>query len=54
MIKNNSLRQGPDERGHFGIYGGRYVAEALMGVVVGGEKAVREAKKEESFQNELS
>jgi len=23
----------PDERGHFGVYGGRYVAEALMAVI---------------------
>ena len=53
MTKNNSLRQGPDERGHFGIYGGRYVAETLMPVVLEVEKAYREAKKEESFNNEL-
>ena len=26
----NSMRNGPDERGHFGIFGGRYVAETLM------------------------
>ena len=53
MTKNNSLRQGPDERGHFGIYGGRYVAETLMPVVLEVERAYREAKKEESFNNEL-
>lgn len=28
--KANSYRTGPDERGHFGIFGGRYVAETLM------------------------
>jgi len=54
MTKNNSLRQGPDERGHFGIYGGRYVAETLMPVILEVEKAYREAKKEESFNNELT
>ena len=54
MTKTNSLRQGPDERGHFGIYGGRYVAETLMPVVLEVETAYREAKKEESFNNELT
>ena len=54
MTKNNSLRQGPDERGHFGIYGGRYVAETLMPVILEVEKAYREAKNEESFNNELT
>ena len=54
MKKNNSLRQGPDERGHFGIYGGRYVAETLMPVILEVEKAYREAKNEESFNNELT
>ena len=54
MTKNNSLRQGPDERGHFGIYGGRYVAETLMPVILEVEKAYREAKNEKSFNNELA
>ena len=54
MTKNNSLRQGPDERGHFGIYGGRYVAETLMPVILEVEKAYREAKNDESFNNELT
>ena len=54
MTKNNSLRQGPDERGHFGIYGGRYVAETLMPVILEVEKAYRGAKNEESFNNELT
>ncbi|PPR63103.1 MAG: Tryptophan synthase beta chain [Alphaproteobacteria bacterium MarineAlpha3_Bin7] len=54
MTKNNSLQQGPDERGHFGIYGGRYVAETLMPVILEVEKAYRGAKNEESFNNELT
>ena len=54
MTKNNSLRQGPDDRGHFGIYGGRYVAETLMPVVLEVEKAYREAKNEKSFNDELT
>ena len=31
----NSFRTGPDERGHFGIYGGRYVPETLMPALCG-------------------
>ncbi len=30
----NSFRTGPDERGHFGIYGGRFVAETLMPLIL--------------------
>ena len=30
----NSFRNGPDENGHFGIFGGRYVAETLMPLVL--------------------
>ena len=30
----NSFRTGPDDRGHFGIYGGRFVAETLMPLVL--------------------
>ena len=35
----NSFRTGPDERGHFGIYGGRFVAETLMPLILDLEKA---------------
>ena len=35
----NSFRTGPDERGHFGIYGGRFVAETLMPLILELEKA---------------
>ena len=35
----NSFRAGPDERGHFGIFGGRYVAETLMPLILELEKA---------------
>ena len=30
----NTLRGGPDERGHFGIFGGRFVAETLMPLIL--------------------
>ena len=49
----NSFRTGPDERGHFGIFGGRYVAETLMPLILELEKAYNAAKADPSFQNEL-
>src|SRR3974377_1982434 len=49
----NTLRGGPDERGHFGIYGGRFVAETLMPLVVSGEAAYADARQDPSFQAEL-
>jgi tryptophan synthase beta chain len=51
--KPNTYRGGPDERGHFGIYGGRFVAETLMPLVLEVEKAYEAAKKDKSFQDEL-
>lgn len=44
---------GPDERGHFGIYGGRYVAETLMPLLLDVERAYNEAKIDPAFQREL-
>ena len=38
-VQPNSFRTGPDERGHFGIYGGRFVAETLMPLILELEKA---------------
>ena len=49
----NSFRTGPDERGHFGIFGGRYVAETLMPLILDLEKAYNDAKADPSFQDEL-
>src|ERR1700761_1183528 len=49
----NSLRSGPDERGHFGIFGGRYVAETLMPLILELEKAYNEAKVDPKFVGEL-
>ena len=37
-------RNGPDERGHFGIFGGRFVAETLMPLVLALEQAYAAAK----------
>ena len=53
-IHPNSLRNGPDERGHFGIFGGRYVAETLMPLILELEKAYNAAKTDPQFQGELT
>jgi tryptophan synthase beta chain len=50
----NSFRTGPDERGHFGIYGGRFVAETLMPLILDLEKAYAEAKNDPRFHREMS
>jgi len=49
----NTYRAGPDERGHFGIYGGRFVAETLMPLILDLERAYDEAKADPSFQAEM-
>lgn len=49
----NSYRTGPDEKGLFGIYGGRFVAETLMPLILDLEKAYEDAKADPSFQAEL-
>ncbi|MGD9844262.1 MAG: tryptophan synthase subunit beta [Variibacter sp.] len=49
----NSFRTGPDERGHFGIYGGRFVAETLMPLILDLEKAYKEARADPNFQKEM-
>src|SRR5271166_1671069 len=51
--KLNSFRKGPDERGRFGIYGGRFVAETLMPLILALEKAYVAAKADPAFQAEL-
>ena len=49
----NSLRAGPDARGLFGEFGGRFVAETLMPLVLAVEAAYKAAKADPSFQKEL-
>ena len=49
----NSFRTGPDEHGHFGIYGGRFVAETLMPLILELEKAYTLAKGDPAFQKEM-
>jgi tryptophan synthase beta chain len=52
-IRANSLRTGPDEGGHFGIFGGRFVAETLMPLVLDLEKAYEDAKADPAFKREM-
>jgi len=50
----NSYRRGPDEHGRFGIYGGRFVAETLMPLILELEEAYRAAQKDPAFAAELN
>nr|WP_210300236.1 tryptophan synthase subunit beta [Mycoplana azooxidifex] len=49
----NSFRGGPDEDGRFGIYGGRFVAETLMPLILELQEKWDEAKTDPEFQKEL-
>jgi tryptophan synthase beta chain len=49
----NSLRHGPNANGRFGEYGGRFVAETLMPLILELEQAWEAAKADPSFQTEL-
>ena len=53
MSKLNSYRTGADENGHFGIYGGRYVAETLMPLILAVEKAYTAARADDDFWAEF-
>ncbi len=50
----NTYRSGPDERGRFGLYGGRFVAETLMPLVLDLEQAYETAKNDPAYQAELT
>ena len=54
MNTPNTYKTGPDEFGHFGIFGGRYVAETLMPLILEVEKAYKDAKNDAVFQDELN
>ena len=49
----NSLRSGPDAQGRFGQFGGRFVAETLMPLVLAVEQAYEACKRDPEFQLEL-
>ncbi len=48
----NSFRQGPDARGRFGNFGGRFVAETLMPLILEVEAAYEASKTDQAFQDE--
>ena len=50
----NSLRSGPDDTGHFGIFGGRFVAETLMPLILDLQKAYEDAKADPAFAAEMT
>ncbi|MQA67136.1 MAG: tryptophan synthase subunit beta [Alphaproteobacteria bacterium] len=53
MTTANTFRAGPDEAGHFGIFGGRFVAETLMPLILELEKAYGTAKADPDFAREF-
>ncbi|TVQ34526.1 MAG: tryptophan synthase subunit beta [Geminicoccaceae bacterium] len=53
MTTPNTLRSGPDDRGHFGAFGGRYVAETLMPNILELDQAYEAAKRDAGFKAEL-
>src|SRR5579864_8268314 len=53
MASPNTYRRGPDERGQFGLFGGRYVAETLMPLVLELERAYDAARRDPAFAAEL-
>ncbi len=53
MAQVNTYRAGPTERGRFGIYGGRFVAETLMPLILDLERAYKEARDDPAFADEF-
>jgi len=53
MSQPNTYRDGPDAEGRFGIYGGRFVAETLMPLILELEEAYRAAKQDPAYQREM-
>lgn len=49
----NSYRAGPDENGRFGLFGGRYVAETLMPLILQVETAYNAARQDPAYQREI-
>jgi tryptophan synthase beta chain len=53
-VQPNSFRTGPDERGRFGLHGGRFVAETLMPLILELEQAYGAARNDPAFQAEIA
>ena len=54
MAIKNSFKQLPDDKGYFGAFGGRYVSETLMPLILEVEKEYEKIKNESSFKEELN
>ena len=54
MLNKNSYSQWPDEKGYFGQFGGRYVAETLMPLIMEVEKEYNNIKNDSSFKEEFN
>jgi len=54
QAKLNTYRGGPDDKGFFGMFGGRFVAETLMPLILDLERAYEAAKADPAFHEELS
>ena len=54
MDQTNTFRSGPDEDGHFGTYGGRFVAETLMPLILDLEEHYVAASRDETFWSEFN
>ncbi|MBE1237507.1 tryptophan synthase subunit beta [Phaeovibrio sulfidiphilus] len=52
--RHNTYRNGPDDRGRFGQYGGRFVAETLMPLILDLERAWNEARNDPAYIRELN
>jgi len=48
-MNKNTYKEGPDSSGNFGNFGGRYVAETLMPLILDLEKSYNKAKIDPSF-----
>ena len=53
-MKKNSYKLGPDSDGNFGLFGGRYVAETLMPLIIELEKAYSDALNDQGFRDEIN
>ena len=53
-MKRNTYKNVPNESGHFGIYGGRFVAETLLPLILEVEKSYQKIKRDRSFKTEFN
>jgi Tryptophan synthase beta chain len=54
MTNKNTFKQLPNEKGYFGDFGGRYVSETLMPLIIEVEKEYDKIKQDKNFKTELN